>query len=49
MLYAMFGVFFVIFAQINADTIPIEGVTIGLNVDLVHLVMLNDMNLVPSK
>lgn len=43
----MFGVIVVIIAQMSADTIPLEGVSMGLNVDLVNLVIFDTMDLAP--
>ncbi len=38
----------VIIAQKNSNTIPFESVSMGLNMDLINLVVLNNMDLAPK-
>ncbi len=45
----IFGIIVVIIAQKNVNTIPFEGVSMGLNMDLVNLVMLDSMDLAPKR
>ena len=45
----IFGIIVVIIAQKNAKIMPFETISMGINMDLINLVVLNEMDLAPKR
>ncbi len=46
-IFGILGIIIVIIAHKNSNTIPLEGLSLGLNMDLINLVVLNSIDLAP--